>query len=88
MKHKIEQDIQLKVIARAPFQVYYEGEARIVSATNRIGKFDILPGHADFFSVITPGDVAIQTDTETITFPTTGGVVGVRDDEVMLFVNM
>jgi F0F1-type ATP synthase epsilon subunit len=87
MKHP-KDDIQLKVIARAPFQVYYEGQARIVTASNRIGKFDILPGHADFFSVIIPGEVAIQTDEETITFPTTGGVVGVRGDEVMLFVNM
>ncbi len=88
MKHQAGKDIQLRVVARSPFQVYYEGEARIVSATNRIGKFDILPGHADFFSVITPGEVAIQTDKETITFETSGGVVGVRGDEVMLFVNM
>ncbi|MDB5183112.1 MAG: atpC [Candidatus Saccharibacteria bacterium] len=87
MKHQ-KDDTQLRVIARAPFQVYYEGQARIVTASNRIGRFDILPGHADFFSVIIGGDVAIQTDTETITFPTTGGVVGVRGDEVMLFVNM
>lgn len=87
MKHQSE-DIQLKVIARAPFQVYYEGPARVVSAMNRIGKFDVLPGHADFFSVMMPGDVVIETDKETITFPINGGIVGVRDDEVMLFVNM
>ena len=87
MSHK-NIDTKLKVIARAPFHVYYEGEARIVSGVNRIGKFDVLPGHADFFSVMTPGDVSIQTETETITFPITGGIVGVRDDEVMLFVNM
>jgi F0F1-type ATP synthase epsilon subunit len=60
----------------------------VVSAVNRIGKFDILPGHADFFSVMTPGDVSIETETDTITFPISGGIVGVRQDEVMLFVNM
>jgi F0F1-type ATP synthase epsilon subunit len=86
MKHV--DDVQLQVIARAPFQVYYEGPARVVSALNRIGKFDVLPGHADFFSVMMPGDVVIETDAETITFPITGGIIGVRDDEVMLFVNM
>ena len=83
-----KQDLRLKVIARAPFHVYYEGEAKVVTAMNRIGKFDVLPGHADFFSVMTHGDVEIQTETETIKFPITGGIVGVRDDEVMLFVNM
>jgi len=87
MKHQ-NTDITLKVIARSPFHIYYEGQARVVSAMNRIGKFDVLPGHADFFSVMTPGEVLIQTDTDTIKFDITGGIVGVRNDEVMLFVNM
>ena len=34
----------LTVIARAPFTVYYEGPASAVSAKNRVGPFDILPG--------------------------------------------
>ena len=89
MKHpKNDPNAKLSVIARAPFHIYYEGAANIVSAANQVGKFDVLPGHADFFSVMSPGDVQIATDTETITFPTTGGIIGVRNDEVMLFVNM
>jgi len=79
---------KLKVIARAPFHVYYEGDAKVVSAENEVGKFDILPGHADFFSVLTPGEVIIDTDADAITFKVTNGMVTVRDDEVMLFVNM
>jgi F0F1-type ATP synthase epsilon subunit len=88
MKHTSDAKADLKIVARSPFHVYYEGPAKIVSAMNRIGKFDVLPGHADFFSVMTPGDVVIETDSDTITFPITGGIVGVRNDEVMLFVNM
>ena len=79
---------KLKVIARAPFHVYYEGTANVVSASNQVGTFDILPGHADFFSVMAAGDVVIQTDINTITFPINNGIVTVRDDDVMLFVNM
>lgn len=78
----------LTVIARAPFHIYYEGSARVVSASNKVGKFDVLPGHADFFSVMSPGEVLIETESDTINFPITGGIIGVRDDEVMLFVNM
>jgi len=89
MKHAPKDgDNQLTVVARAPFHIYYEGPARVVSATNKVGKFDVLPGHADFFSVMSPGEVIIETDTDTITFAVTGGIVGVRDDEVMLFVNI
>jgi F0F1-type ATP synthase epsilon subunit len=87
MKHSTD-TTQLTVIARAPFHVYYEGPARIVSAANRVGKFDVLPGHADFFSVMSPGEVIIETESDTINFAISGGIIGVRDDEVMLFVNM
>jgi F0F1-type ATP synthase epsilon subunit len=80
---------ELTVIARAPFEVYYEGAAQAVSAINRVGQFDILPGHADFFSVLSPGEVIIETGAaEPISFNITNGILAVRDNEVMLFVNM
>jgi F0F1-type ATP synthase epsilon subunit len=81
-------DSHLTVIARAPFHIYYEGSAQMVSATNRVGPFDILPGHADFFSVMNPGEVTIETETNTVSFRITNGIIGVRDNEVTLFVNM
>ena len=79
---------QLQIIARAPFRVYYEGPAYLLSATNKVGKFDVLPGHADFFSVLVPGDIVIETEAGTVQFPITNGIVAVRNDEAMLFVNM
>jgi F0F1-type ATP synthase epsilon subunit len=79
---------KLNVTARAPFHVYYEGPANLVSATNAVGKFDILPGHADFFSIINPGEVVIETDSDVVNFVITNGIMSVRDDEVMLFVNI
>lgn len=79
----------LSVIARAPFHVYYEGEAQAVSAANVVGQFDILPGHADFFSILEPGEVVIDTGTdEPIKFDISNGIAAVRNDEVMLFVNI
>lgn len=87
MGHKDEES-ELTVIARAPFHIYYEGPAEVVTATNKIGQFDILPGHADFFSILSPGDVMIETKTQSLDFHITNGIVAVRDNEVMLFVNM
>jgi len=81
-------DAHLNVIARAPFQKFYEGQARALSATNAVGKFDILPGHADFFSVLTPGEVIIETDAEPVSISIANGIITVRDNAVMLFVNM
>jgi F0F1-type ATP synthase epsilon subunit len=79
---------QLSIVARAPFHIYYEGPAQAVSAKNRVGTFDILPGHADFFSMLSPGNVVIETDADPVTFPITTGIITVRDNQVMLFVNM
>ena len=83
----MNQDHVLTVQARAPFELYYQGNALSVTATNKVGKFDILPGHADFFSVINPGDVLIETESEEITIPVSAGIVTVKDDEVLLFLN-
>lgn len=82
------QDTALRVIARAPFHIYYEGPAKSVSAANKVGQFDILPGHADFFSIMTPGDVLIDTGNQPVSITITDGIIAVRDNEVMLFVNM
>jgi F0F1-type ATP synthase epsilon subunit len=79
---------QLNVKARAPFHIYYEGNAKSVSAANAVGKFDVLPGHADFFSVMTPGDIVIETDKDPVVFAVSSGIITVRNDEVMLFVNI
>jgi F0F1-type ATP synthase epsilon subunit len=78
----------LNVIARSPFELYFEGDAYSVSATNRIGQFDILPGHADFFSMLTPGEVSIQSDGEPVTIDAKSGIITVRDNQAYLFLNM
>ena len=78
----------LNVVARAPFNVYYEGAAKAITATNKVGEFDILPGHADFFSVLSPGEVIIETNSQPVVFNITNGIITVRDNEVLLFVNM
>lgn len=78
----------LNVIARAPFEVYYEGPAEIVSAENKVGPFDVLPQHADFFSVLRPCTVTITTSADPVVFKINNGIITVRDNEVLLFVNM
>jgi F0F1-type ATP synthase epsilon subunit len=85
---KQDPNARLKVIARSPFNKYYEGPAKSVSAANGVGKFDILPGHANFFSVMVPSEVIIETDTDVINFMISNGVISVKDTEVMVFVNM
>lgn len=78
----------LSVIARAPFHVYYEGQALSLTAQNKVGVFDVLPGHADLFSVLVPCEVIIETAEDPIVFDINSGIITVRDNEVMLFVDV
>lgn len=78
----------LYVIARSPFHVYYEGVADVLSAENPVGQFDILPGHADFFSVLNPGEVLITHGDKPTSFTIDNGILTVRDDEVYLFADV
>lgn len=88
MIHQASDLSELIVTARAPFHVYFDGSAQAVTATNKVGQFDILPGHADFFSMLDPGEVIVETKGEPVTFNITNGIITVRDNHVMLFVNM
>jgi F-type H+-transporting ATPase subunit epsilon len=87
MKQQTEA-VELHVIARAPFHIYYEGPATSVSGTNAVGQFDVLPDHADFFSMMSPGEVIVETDKEPVTFTISNGIITVQNNEVILFVNM
>ena len=44
----------------APFQVYFEGEAYSVSASNAVGPFDILPKHRNFLCMLVPCELIVQ----------------------------
>jgi len=79
---------KINIIARAPFHVYFEGEADSLSAINKVGPFDILPGHADFFSMLEPCDVIIETGAEPVKFSISNGIITVRDNNIMLFADM
>lgn len=87
-QHGVDTSQELTVIARAPFELYYEGPASTVTSRNKIGKFDILPGHADFFSMLEPGEIIIQTPTNELHIALDSGILTTRNNKVMIFINM
>ncbi len=76
----------LKILS--PDAKYYEGEAVSVSAANSDGPFDILAEHTNFFTLLSPGKLSIDTGKEKLEIPITGGVAKVVKQQVTLFVNI
>jgi F0F1-type ATP synthase epsilon subunit len=72
----------------SPYQVYYEGPAQSVSGVNDTGPFDILLNHANFFSLLVPCRVIVNTGFERFAFPINRGILKVRANQVRLFVDV
>ena len=84
MKLKGEPRLHVKVIS--PTQTYYDGTAMAVTAVNKVGPFDILADHANFFSLLTEGDIVVNTGPNELRFPTTHGIVRASNNNITLFI--
>lgn len=78
----------LSVRVLAPAGKLYEGPAVSVTATNKVGQFDVLAGHANFFSLLYAEPLAINTGTQVVKIPIDGGLMKVKSNTVTLFVNI
>lgn len=88
MKKKAAGEPILHVKIISPTQTYYDGRAVSVSAINKVGPFDILGNHANFFSLLTAGTVAVNTGWQKLKFPISQGIVKVSSNMVTLFVDI
>jgi F0F1-type ATP synthase epsilon subunit len=52
----------MRVKVYAPFKVYFDGEAKSMTAINRVGTFDILPRHHNFISLLEPSELIVRTE--------------------------
>lgn len=84
MKLQGEPRLHVKVIS--PTQVYYDGPALAVSAVNKVGPFDILADHANFFSLLTEGTIVVHVNFQELSFPITHGIVKATNNSVTLFI--
>jgi F0F1-type ATP synthase epsilon subunit len=77
-----------KVKIMSPYETYYTGNAVSVSAKNQTGPFDILAGHANFFSLVDGDKVVVDTGFQHLEFPITTGIIRVNHDGLTLFANI
>jgi len=81
------ESLQVKVFS--PSTIYYEGQARSVSATNKTGEFDILPLHHNFITLLVAGSVTINTlKSAVITVPIKQSMLHVENNQVTVFLDV
>ena len=72
----------------APFKVYFDGEAQSISAVNGTGPFDILPKHHNFMTLLNTGDIVVRSDKGEDKIGITRGIMHVKADEIVVFLDV
>lgn len=79
----------MNVKVYAPFTVYYEGEAEVVSAVNAVGPFDIMQGHHNFLCMLVPCALSIKKADGTIKkVKISRALMHVKQNQVDVFVDV
>lgn len=86
--YTIDDGKNMHVKVYAPFRVYYDGMAESVSAVNDTGPFDILPKHHNFMTLISPCDIVVRTGDKEEKITVTRGIMHVKADEVIVFLDV
>jgi F0F1-type ATP synthase epsilon subunit len=69
-------------------QVGYRGPARALSSVNKVGNFDILPGHTNFITLIFDKLSILTPDNKKINYTFKRGVLEVSENLVRVFLGI
>jgi len=79
----------LHVVIKSPTEIIWEGEAEWVSSENSVGPFDVLPGHANFITLIDNKPIVIQdTNTKKERYVFKRAALLVKNDEVSIYTHL
>lgn len=85
---KPDEPQNLTVRILTPSSRVYDGPAVSVSAVNKVGSFDILAGHANFFSLLIGPQVVVDTGVQKLEIPMEQGLLKVKNNMVTLFADI
>lgn len=94
---KTVEDTKLKIVngqpvmhvkVHSPFKAYFDGDAFSISAVNDTGTFDILPRHHNFMTLLNPCDITVQGVETVQKIRITRGVMHVKADKVVVFLDV
>lgn len=72
-----------------PFKTYFEGDAKSITAINETGKFDVLPGHHNFITMLVPCDVTVVAKSgESKVIPISRGLMHIKDNKLIIFLDV
>ncbi len=80
--------VHMHVKVYAPFKVYFDDTALSISAANATGPFDILPKHHNFMTLLSECEIIIRTEQREEKIKINRGIMHVKADEVVVFLDV
>jgi F0F1-type ATP synthase epsilon subunit len=77
---------KLNLTVKSATKTIYQGQVAAVSFTNRLGPFDILPGHKNLIALIVNKMTLYLDEKRQVDIPLTKGVVKVAQDNIVVYV--
>lgn len=78
----------LQVKVYSPYKMYFDEPAYSVTAANATGTFDVLPRHHNFISLLDACEMAIDSTRGPVPVKISGGIMHVRGNEVVVFLDV
>jgi F0F1-type ATP synthase epsilon subunit len=79
---------KMHVKVYAPFRTYFDGIAESISAANDTGPFDILPRHHNFMTLLNACDIIVRSDKGEEKVAINRGIMHVKADRVIVFLDV
>ena len=76
---------KLKIKVSTPTEILYEGEADSVSSVNSQGKFDILPLHANFVTLVKGEPINVKLDKREKQFSFKNAIIHTSENLVRVY---
>lgn len=83
-----DKNASMRVKIYSPYKVYFDGEAKSISAESATGPFDVLPKHHNFITLLEPCDAIVRTTKGEETVRISGGVMHVKADDLVIFLDV
>lgn len=89
-KQEIQKDIPKDLVVKlySPYKVYFNDSADSVSAVNKTGPFDILPGHHNFLTLLEKCEVTVRQPNKSQKFKIARGVMHVKRNAITIFLDV
>lgn len=85
-RHDDSPEMHIKVYS--PFKVYFDEAGESISAQNATGPFDILPRHHNFITLLSPCELVIRAKGREQRIRISGGLMHVKADQVIVFLDI